>query len=100
MSVLDILPGGSYLSDAVTTATRKAGFAVDKVKGEVGKVYYGAITATTDAVSKTAKVAQTVTTGIRNYTLLAGLVVGLVLLWPLIAPSIGQLISSPRFRRG
>lgn len=61
------------------TAAQKAGYEAAKVKGEVGKVYYGAVSAVSGAVASTATTAKKVATGIAWGSAAIVIIIGIVL---------------------
>lgn len=93
MSLLDIIPGGSYLQTALDTASKKVGYEKAIITGHIGKAYYGAQAKLANVVSSSAEVAQTVTTGVRNYAVIALVLVGFVIAWPLIAPMLANALE-------
>ena len=99
MSLLDIIPGGSYLQTAIDTASKKISSEASVISGTVGKAYYGAQGTLYDALGSTAKTAQKVATSVTNYSLYVALAVAFVLLWPFIAPLLANAFSSA-FKRG
>lgn len=60
-------------------AATEAGFEAKKIQGEIGKVYYGAVTTVTGAVSKGAAVAQSAAKTIKYGSLAVLVIIGIVL---------------------
>jgi hypothetical protein len=84
-SALSFVTGGpATISKTVQGVSAKAavdaGFAANKIQGQVGKAYNGAVAAVDTAIISTAKTAQTVATGIKWTSAAVFIVIGIILL--------------------